>query len=77
MPATVFSLKKMSRPDKLRAMEALWVDLSQDDAAVKSPAWHLATLKETERIVAAGRAKFSDWTEAKQRLRRKTARARS
>jgi hypothetical protein len=74
MPAKLLPLKTMSRPDKLRAMEALWTDLSQDDAKVESPAWHLDALKETERLVAAGQAKFSDWTAAKQRLRRKTAR---
>lgn len=70
---TVLPLKKMSRPEKLRAMEALWIDLSQDDAAFKSPAWHEEALREAERAVAAGTAKFSDWDEAKKRLRRKAA----
>jgi len=54
-------------------MEALWADLSSDDAKVDSPAWHADALKETERLVRAGKAKFMDWDEAKALLRRKAA----
>jgi hypothetical protein len=67
---TILPLKKMSRLEKLRAMEALWTDLSQDDDAFESPAWHEGALRDAERAVAAGTAKFSDWDEAKQRLLR-------
>ena len=70
---TVLSLKKMSRLDKLRAMEALWTDLSRDDDKFDSPAWHGEALREAERAVAAGTAKFSDWDEAKKSIRRKAA----
>ncbi len=63
----------MSRPEKLRAMEEIWTDLSQDDDAFESPAWHEEALREAERAVAAGTAKFSDWEEAKRRLRWKAA----
>ena len=70
---TVLPLKKMSRLEKLRAMEALWIDLSQNNDAFKSPTWHEEALRETERAVAAGTAKFSDWEEAKKRVRRKAA----
>lgn len=70
---TLLPLKKMSRLEKLRAMEALWTDLSQDEAALESPAWHAEALQAAEREVAAGTAKFSDWEEAKQRIRRKAA----
>ena len=72
MPITL-SLKKMSRSDKLRAMEALWADLSADEAKVFSPAWHADALKDTERMVRAGKTKFMDWDEAKTLLRRKAA----
>jgi len=70
---TVLPLRKMSRQDKLRAMEAIWVDLSRNEAAFESPAWHQEALREAERAVEAGTAKFGDWNEAKERLRRKTA----
>ena len=75
MPITL-PLKKMTRSDKLRAMEALWTDLSSDDAKVNSPAWHADALKETEHLVREGKAKFMDWGEAKSLLRRKAARLR-
>jgi hypothetical protein len=71
--ATVLPLKKMSRVEKLRAMEAIWADLSQDEGLFKSPAWHEEALREAERAVESGKAKFVDWEKAKQRLRRKAA----
>jgi hypothetical protein len=66
-------LKKMSRDEKLRAMEALWTDLSSDQDRFESPLWHEGALREAERAVKDGKAKFSDWEEAKKRLRRKVA----
>jgi hypothetical protein len=70
MPVTL-PLKKMSRDEKLRAMEALWADLSQDEDAFESPAWHEQALREAEHAVNTGKARFSDWEEAKKRIRRK------
>jgi hypothetical protein len=64
----------MSRADKLRAMEALWADLSRDEAAIDSPGWHGAVLRETEELVRDGKAKFSDWRTARHRIRRKAGR---
>ena len=59
----------MSRVEKLRVMEELWEDLSRDDSAVGSPAWHLEALKHTEDLVREGAAEFMDWEDAKKRLR--------
>ena len=72
MPVAL-SLKKMSRDEKLRVMEALWVDLSRDEDRFESPAWHAQALREAERAVKNGKAKFSDWEIAKKRIRRKAA----
>ncbi len=55
------------------AMEALWEDLSKDDSKVETPAWHAGALREAERLVKEGKAKFSDWEQAKARIRRKAA----
>ncbi len=66
-------LKKMSRGEKLRAMEALWADLSKDDDRFESPAWHAQALREAKRAMKNGKAKFSDWEEAKKRIRHKAA----
>ncbi len=62
-------LEKMSRVEKLRAMEALWADLSQTEAQFDSPEWHAQALREAETALQSGRATFSKWDDAKQRLR--------
>ncbi len=65
------SRDEMSRDEKLRAMEALWADLSQDNARFESPGWHQNALQEAEDALKAGKTQFSDWAEAKKRIRRK------
>ena len=72
--AVTLPIKRMSRADKLRAMEALWADLSRDEAEFESPGWHGVLLRETEQLVRDGKAKFSDWQTAKRRIHRKAAR---
>lgn len=69
--AVTLPIGRMSLQDKLRAMEALWADLTQDEAETESPGWHGAVLRETEQLVLEGKAKFSDWHSARRRLRRK------
>lgn len=69
--AIALPIHKMSRAEKLGAMEALWVDLSRDDKSLKSPAWHKEALRQTERRVAAGEEKTLDWDTAKKELRRR------
>ena len=69
--SVVLSLQKMSRAEKLRTIEALWADLSKDDDRFESPAWHAQALREAERAMKNGKAKFSDWEKAKKRIRRK------
>lgn len=72
---TLLPLERMSRVEKLRAMEAIWEDLSRDVDAFESPAWHAEALRDAERAVAAGTAKFSDWEEAKKRITRKATKS--
>jgi hypothetical protein len=55
----VLPLQKMSRDEKLRAMEALWADLSKDDDRFESPAWHAQVLREAERAMKNGNAKLA------------------
>ena len=69
----VLPLQKMSRDEKLRAMEALWVDLSQDEDRFESPTWHEQALRDAEHAVKSGKAKFTDWEQAKRRIRHKAA----
>jgi hypothetical protein len=62
-------LQQMTIPDKLRLMEALWEDLSKQDAELKSPEWHGKVLAERERLVESGQEAFIDWEVAKRKLR--------
>ncbi len=64
-------LKKMSKSEKLQAMEALWVDLSRDETSIESPAWHGDVLKETEERVSSGLESPVDWKSAKKELRKR------
>ena len=72
MPATL-PIEQMTWDEKLRAMEALWADLSRDEDKFPSPAWHKEVLAERERWVRAGKARFVDWETAKKRIARRTA----
>ena len=65
-------LKKMSRAEKLIALEAIWEDLSRNEEDFKSPAWHGRELAATERRIKAGKEKFFDLETVKQRLRKKS-----
>jgi hypothetical protein len=62
-------IEKMTLEEKLRAMEALWTDLSRNEANIQSPPWHEEVLKEREEEVKSGHAKFESWEHAKRELR--------
>ena len=68
---STIQIAQMTREEKLQTMEALWADLSTDDANVESPAWHEEVLKETEARVADGREQITYWTTAKRELRKR------
>ena len=36
----MLDVKSLSKVEKLRLLETLWIDLSSDEASVTSPAWH-------------------------------------
>ena len=63
-------LKQMSRAEKVMALEALWEDLSRNEAEVESPGWHQAELAATEQREKSGEEKFVDWELAKKQLRK-------
>jgi hypothetical protein len=62
-------LKRMSRKEKLMALEAIWEDLTRDGQRFESPAWHKDELAATAARVASGKEKFVDWGTAKKKLR--------
>ena len=67
---SAIEIQQMPRREKLRLMEALWADLSRDEAEVESSAWHADALRETSERVARGEEKILDWEQAKAELRK-------
>lgn len=68
---TQMQIDKMSREEKLQAMEAIWIDLSNDDESIVSPYWHEDELKDTEIRLSSGKEQIHDWTTAKRELRKR------
>ncbi len=64
-------IKHLSREEKLRVMEAIWEDLSQEEELVESPDWHREALEETDRRLKSGQESIVDWSEAKKELRKR------
>ncbi|MEI8121753.1 MAG: addiction module protein [bacterium] len=68
---TTLAIDRLSRPEKLRVMEAIWVDLAQDEVLTESPSWHKDALAETARRVKNGVEPILDWEQAKRDLRKR------
>jgi hypothetical protein len=64
-------VSQLSLAQKLDLMETLWAELSRDEKALKSPAWHETVLKDREEGFAAGKATISDWDQAKKRIKKR------
>jgi len=62
-------LDRMSTSDKLRALEKIWDDLQRTPGAVPSPSWHADVLRKREKEYKEGSSGFTDWPEAKKRIR--------
>ena len=62
-------LDKMTTQEKLCALEEIWDDLSHTPGNVPYPVWHGEELEVREERLAKGLTHFSDWSEAKQRIR--------
>ena len=63
-------IQQMPREEKLRLMETLWEDLSRDEAAFESPAWHADVLRETTERRECGEEASLKWEQAKAKLRK-------
>ena len=62
-------VKALTKLEKLRLIEELWSDLSDDDSKIASPQWHQEALDGSKRLHEEGKATFSNWSEAKERIR--------
>ena len=67
---TTLDMAKMTKTEKISAMESLWNDLCQDESSIVSPAWHGEILRDRKRRVKAGTEKVLDWADAKEMLRK-------
>jgi hypothetical protein len=65
----VLPLDQMTTEEKLRAMEALWADLSAKADNFESPAWHGDVLRARDQRIIEGKEPSLDWTDAKRQLR--------
>ena len=66
--ATVLNVEQMTLEEKLRAMEALWENLSRREEDIPVPQWHKELLDEREALLKEAKAKFIDWETAKARI---------
>ena len=66
---TALPLDKMTKEEKLRVMEALWVDLTKSQEEFSSPSWQEDVLKAREERIKSGKEEYKDWEMAKKELR--------
>ncbi len=71
---SVTELKKevlrLSKAERLQAMEWLWASLAKEQQDIESPEWHGEVLAARKAKVDSGAAKFLSVAELKKRLRR-------
>jgi hypothetical protein len=61
---------KMSREEKLLAMEWLWESLAKEEEEPDAPAWHGEVLAKRRRLAESGQERFVLWEEAEELLSR-------
>ena len=62
-------LNEMTTIDKLRVIEDIWENLLLESEKIPSPAWHADVLSAREKRMQNGESQFSDWDDAKARIR--------
>ncbi len=68
---TTIEIRRLSREEKLRVMEAIWEDLLTDEEQIESPDWHQKALQETENRLSSRQEKILYWQDAKRELRKR------
>jgi len=58
---TTVEIKKMSIPERLRTMDAIWDSLLYDNAEIPSPKWHGDVLAERKKTIDEGKAEFGSF----------------
>jgi len=65
-------IRRMPLDEKLLVMEAIWDEISREEAILEVPQWHKDLLDEHEGLIADGQAQFIDWKEAKKQIKEAT-----
>ena len=65
-------LDNMTVLEKLRTIEEIWENLTQSTDSIPSPAWHNDVLLARAGRVAEDSSHFSDWSSAKDQIRKTT-----
>lgn len=58
-------IQKMSVIERLKAMEALWDSLLDEESEIESPEWHREVLEERKRKIENAKAEFISLEELK------------
>jgi len=61
----ISEISKMTVPERLQIMEALWDLLNREPTGIKSPKWHEEILSDRRNKIAAGNATFISLEELK------------
>lgn len=64
------AIDRMSREEKLHALEELWESITREGDRYDSPAWHEDELKRTQDRFESGAEQPMDWDTAKRQLRK-------
>ena len=62
-------VKKMSKTERLQAMETLWDSLLYENGEIETPEWHEKVLKERKKRIANGSAEFISLSDLKKSRR--------
>lgn len=62
-------VKKMSKAERLRAMETLWDSLLYENGEIETPGWHEKVLEERKKRIADGSAEFISLSDLKKSRR--------
>ncbi len=63
-------MSRLSKAERLQAMEWLWASLAKEQQDIESPEWHGEVLAARKAKVDSGEAEFLSVAQLKERLRR-------
>jgi len=60
-------VKKMSRAERIQAMETIWDSLLHENGEIETPEWHEKVLEKRKKLIENGTASFVSLSELKAR----------